>query len=376
MGKSDLPQSRFQSSRLSRLLKVGKSLAVATGHLAAEKVSDFVKDKNDAIHELSEDVKASAARVKAAQEIIQSMGHLKGGLMKIGQMISITEDLVLPKEISSLFKSLQQHAPAMTQNELSRVFRRNFQDLPEKVFKSFDYSPIAAASIGQVHRATLHSGEEVAVKIQYPDIVNAIKSDLQNIDQLDRLFGAIFPSKPHIRPMLEELKNTLIDECNYHKELENLNFFRNAFDREFNGKVKIPKTFEAFSTLEILTTELVKGSSFEETLSWPQQDRDSLGEITYNSFLFSFFSLNALHTDPQNGNYLFNKDQIIIMDFGSVKFFSQEFVRYYTGILISIEKHDMRLFRVCALNLRMIRENDSAEYIQKQFDLIDRKSVV
>ena len=171
---------KFKSSQLGRLTKLGKSIVVATGHLAI----DAVKNKTQEI--ISQNDKASelTRKISATKEIVQSMGELKGALMKLGQMISITEDLVLPPEISALFRELQKSSPPMSQNDLNSVFLKGFGKLPNEMFKSFDMLPMAAASIGQVHKAQTFEGQDVAVKVQYPKIVEAIKNDFKNYFKL------------------------------------------------------------------------------------------------------------------------------------------------------------------------------------------------
>lgn len=355
----------MKTTRLSRLLKMGTTLAKVSGNYAL----DTFKEKAQELSEKKEELEGQAKRVKAAVEIIRSMGELKGGLMKIGQMLSVTEDLILPKEISHLFKTLQKSAPAMPQEKVAEVFRQDFGKRPEEIFKSFDWNPLAAASIGQVHRAELKSGEEVAVKVQYPKIVQAIKGDLKNLKQLDQMVALLFPNRPNIQTTLQELKSSLLAECDYQKEVGELNKFRGLYAEEFK-QIIIPRAYEEFSSTQILTMDYLQGDSFEETLHYSQKERDELGEILYQSFLFSFFQKRTLHTDPQNGNYLFGRGKIMMLDFGSTREFPLEFVEKYALLVYAVEVADQGLFRKAVLALDLLQATDDSEQFEQLFHFI------
>lgn len=354
---------KFKSSRLSRIATLGGTIAKVGGQIAL----DFAKEKSGQIIEKSldkaEKVHATAQQIKAAQQLILSMGELKGGFMKVGQMLSITEDLILPKEISELFKTLQKDSPKMSSFEIDQVFLNEFKKSPNEVFKSFNYEAIAAASIGQVHKAILHDGTEVAVKVQYPKIADAVKSDLQNIHQLDKLLKIIFPDKPHIDHILKEIKETMLNECDYRLEAKNIEHFQETFKGFPN--IIIPKVFKEYSNEKILTTEYMCGDHFDETVYYDQKDKDFLGKILYESYLFAFFNKKMLHTDPQEGNYLFHKDKIIMFDFGSVKYFEDEFVEHYALMTKAISENDIKLYRISTEYLNVTQSHYDDETIKK-----------
>ena len=187
---------------------------------------DRLERRVDQISKKKKEIDELRHKVAAAREIIKQMSHLKGALMKLGQMISITEDLILPPEVSKLFRELQKSAPPMSDKDIDNVFAQSFEKKPEELFERFNRTPIAAASIGQVHRAITKKGENVAVKVQYPKIVNAIKSDFKNINQLKKLLLLLFPKAPNVDNYLEELKRTLLLECDYKLEAQNIDWFR------------------------------------------------------------------------------------------------------------------------------------------------------
>lgn len=343
------------TSKFSRLSKLGLAGLKAGSELTMGKIKSLDQD---------------LSRLRATQELIKTVGEMKGGPMKVAQMLSITEDLVLPPEVTKLLKSLQHDAPPMPEPDLQKMFQKNFGKKPEEIFGEFNPIPFAAASIGQVHLAKLKSGEEVAVKVQYPNIKIAVENDLQSIDHLDYLIGLIYPKKPNVADMISELKRTLVLECDYQNEKREMIFFRELFLQEFSDSIYVPKVYEEFSTNEILVTEFIRADKFENTLRYSQDEKDYLGNLMYESFLYSFFNKQALHTDPQSGNFLFRKKQIIILDFGSTKHFSNDFVDNYAALCASIKLNDKNLLKKILVELNINCIEDTSEEFERSEKLI------
>ncbi len=350
---------KLVSGRIERLSKLGVKLAKATGKLA----------KGHLI--ANQEASKVLSKIEASKEIIEAMGELKGAFMKIGQMLSLTEDMVLPDEVSSLFKKLQKEAPPMTEKELNNVFLEEFQKLPEELFDLFERKPMAAASIGQVHRAILKTGEEVAIKIQYPNIQQAIKNDFKNVKAIERIFKLLLPNLPEIKDTIEEIKDSIINECDYELEANEARFFKKTLEAEFNN-IKVPSVFDKYSSKRILTLELMRGDSFDDTLKYSQSDRNKLGQTLFDSYMYSLYQLNRIHSDPQNGNYLFDQDKIIILDFGSTKTFTEEFVLLYLRLLLSIEKNNFEQYREITINLGLCLDSDSEEFFKEHFEFVSR----
>lgn len=355
----------FKSGKLSRFLSLGAGLSKATAQLALDaaknKAQDYL-DKNPEARDL-------AFKIKASKEIIQTMGELKGAMMKLGQMISISEDLILPKEISDLFRDLQKNSPSMPEAEVKKMIYLNFKKSPEDLFLEFDLKPVASASIGQVHKARLHTGEVVAVKIQYPKIVNAIKHDFQNLHKIDRLVHLLYPNKPNIDNMIAELRTSLMQECDYLHEMEEMRFFKEQYKDHF-PMIQIPTVHPEFCTEQILTMEWVEGDSFEQTLHYTEEEKNFLGTSMYESFLFSLWQLKKLHTDPQNGNYLFKRDKIIMLDFGSTRQFDHDFIVDYTGLMMTLENERPDIYSLIAKKLDMFKPDEDEETLSRHYDII------
>jgi len=358
---------KFVSHRLGRISKFGKSLAKASGHMAHA----VAKDRFSQLTSKANEVKSMAQRVAAAKEIVMTMGELKGALMKLGQMISITEDMILPPEITAIFTQLQKDAPAMSDEELDEVFLSGFGKRPEAIFKEFSRKPIAAASIGQVHRGMLDNGEIVAIKVQYPKIVQAIKYDISNIDRLKKVLLAIFPGLPNVDSYLYELKRSLLEECDYEAEMQSLEFFRER-SREAFPNIKIPKVYREFSCKSVLTMEFIEGDSFLESKDYPQDVRDKLAQLLYDYHNFCFYELRKVHSDPQYGNYLFTKDSICLLDFGSVRSFDKDFVSKYIDLLKSIEERDLVKYKRTLIHFGFFEDSDEDKLFEDHLEMVHK----
>ena len=349
----------IKTTKIARLTKMGTTLAKATGKF-------FVKKTFDRTVKEARDLKV---KIDVAKDIVQSMGELKGAFMKMGQMLSISDDLILPPEISELFKELQKDAPPMPRSDLDKVFLNSFGKIPEGLFKSFDRTPLAAASIGQVHKAVLPSGEKVAVKVQYPNILKATQNDFKNIDQIKKFFSLIFPGVVDVTNLVTEMKRSLLQECDYVKERSEMASFKSSFAKDFPN-IHVPETFEAFCSESILTMEFLEGDDFEESLKYSQEERDFLGQLLFDSYIYSLFKKRRIHSDPQNGNYFFSKNNIKLLDYGSTREFPADFVKRYAAILLAMEEDDFALYKKVIIDLGVFIKTDSEELFQRHFELI------
>lgn len=341
---------KFRSSKISRLTGLGKALTKAGGQLLIDKVESTQSAQN-------------IRKIKAAKEIVESMGELKGAVMKLGQMLSITEDLALPNEVVVLFKKLQMSAPSVPYEQMREVIKNELGDYPESLFKKIDTTPLASASIGQVYKATTKEDVEVVLKVQYPNIEEAIKSDLSNLDRLTSLFKIVFPNTPDLKPILEELSASIINECDYTQELENIELFKNTYRHHSNIKFQNP--IKEFSAKKVLCTEFIQGEHYDNTQNYSQEIKDILGKTFYEFHLDQLFSSNLMHTDPQNGNYIFDGETVYILDCGSIKKFDEDFLMSYALLTYSIRNEHKKYFIKALLNLGVINESDSPELINQ-----------
>lgn len=258
---------------------------------------------------------------KASRRVRDELGALKGAVMKLGQLLSMQSDS-LPEAAIRELAALQMKAPGMHASLARAQFKASLGKYPDEVFREFDAEPFAAASLGQVHRATTRSGECVAVKIQYPAIRSAIENDftlLRSATLPGRLTG-------HIpKGLIEEFQKGFLEETDYVREADNIEFFRERL-RDL-AYLTIPRVYRELSTDRVLTMSYVEGEILGDFLKRkpPAAVRDLIGTRLLEMQNTQLHRLKAVHADHHPGNYLFRPDgRIGLVDFGCVKRFSFE----------------------------------------------------
>jgi len=279
----------------------------------------------------------SATKDEIAQEIAESLGELKGLMMKVGQMASYV-DFTLPDSARKTLAKLQDSTPPMKPDLIESLIEKELGQPPSKIFKDFSPNPLASASIGQVHWGKLHNGQEVAIKVQYPEIAKVMKSDLANVSLLEKFSFVINPAQEK-GVVLEEIRERFMDECDYKLEAKHQEHFRNLFSDV--PEVVIPKVEFGYSTKKVIVTHYHKGLRFADFLeSSSQAEKNKAGEIIWNMVIKSIFKYHIFNCDPHPGNYLFDQGRVIFLDFGCVKKFEQDFIDQWRGIAHSILADD------------------------------------
>ena len=257
--------------------------------------------------------------LRTAQDVADTLGTMKGVLMKIGQLASYVDDGIAPPARRILGR-LQDSVPPMSPELAAGVIEAELGATPERIFKEWDPLPIAAASIGQVHRAITADGQAVAVKVQYPGIAETIAADLGNVALIRSLLKMAVPSQD-VTALIEELRERISEELDYVREAENQRRFAAHFDG--HPTARVPKIIDELSTARVLTSELAAGARFGEMLHWSQEEKDLAAETIYRFTFRSLYELRAFNGDPHPGNYLFEPGgQVTFLDFGLVKHFT------------------------------------------------------
>lgn len=253
-----------------------------------------------------------------AQELVETLGRLKGASMKVGQLASFIDAGVLPPEVRDTYQtvlgSLRDAAPPMKPRLVKEVFRRELDADPAELYASFDPKPVAAASLGQVHLATLRDGREVAVKIQYPGIEAAIRSDLALTTAVKPLVPLLAPGLD-VHDAIEEVRTRVLEECDYILEAENLDTLAGYY--EGHPFVWVPRSVPEVSSQRILTMEWAAGKPFSHLKKLPQAGRDRIGEILFRFYYGSLHRYGFTSADPHPGNYFLMEDgRMAFFDFG------------------------------------------------------------
>ncbi len=272
-------------------------------------------------------------QLQTAADVTNSLGNMKGAMMKIGQMASYL-DTGLPDHVRQTLASLQHDAPPMAPELVSEQIETELGAKPEDLFAEWDDQPIASASIGQVHRAITREGKAVAVKVQYPGVAEAMDSDLKNADWVFRSMSVLFPGVDP-EPVVAELKERLIEELDYTAEARNQRHFNSYFDK--HPYITVPAVIDAYSTGKILTTELATGSRFSEVLSWSDDEQNMAAETLFRFSFGAIYRLHAFNGDPHPGNYLFNPGgQVTFLDFGLVKRFKADETSLFEDLILEM----------------------------------------
>lgn len=317
--------------------------------------------------------------MRTAEQIAETLGHMKGALMKVGQMASYL-DQGLPDHVRTVLAQLQQNAPPMSAELAAGVIIEELGAAPEVVFAEWDPVPIASASIGQVHRAMTHDGRAVAVKVQYPGIARAIASDLDNAGLLFAGLGQLFPGLEH-RSIVAELRERLVEELDYAQEARNQDLF--GLHYRDHPYIHVPEVFHELSTARVLTTELADGVEWDEVLTWSQQEKNLTAETIYRFAFGSLFGLAAFNGDPHPGNYLFRPGgQVTFLDFGLVKRFTPEELEDFGEMIrhIVIDPVPAR-FRATVERLGLlprgleVTDEEVFEYLRHFYDFVEADGV-
>ena len=319
---------KINGSWVSRALRSTTTAARVASRLAGSSLRSLVVS-NARANEIKR-----ATEIAMARELADSLGELKGLLMKVGQMASYV-DFAAPEHVRDVLKKLQDDTRPMSADTVDSVFQQAMGDTPDRIFASFCRRPFAAASIGQVHEATLADGTRVAVKVQYPGIRRVLEADLRNLAAIERLVGSYFPANDS-RALLGELGDRLLEECDYVHEAE----CQEAFRRAFAGtpRVVIPRVHSDLSTDRILTTDYVDGRGFDSfARSADQASKNGAGEVIFHVVMQSIFQHGILNADPHPGNYVFlpNGD-VAFLDFGCVKRFPVPFLQRWRRFALAV----------------------------------------
>lgn len=276
-------------------------------------------------------------QLRTAADVARTLGEMKGALMKIGQMASYL-DHGLPEPLRLALTQLQSEAPPMSAELAARTITEELGRPPQDLFLEWDPVPIAAASIGQVHRAITTDGRAVAVKVQYPGVADAIAADLGNADLLFGALGLAFPGLDP-DPITAELRTRITEELDYRQEARNQQLFADYYAG--HPFIHIPSVLAELSTGRVLTSELVTGSTFAEAVTWDERERDLIGETMFRFVFGSLYRLRAFNGDPHPGNYLFHGDgRVTFLDFGLVRRFSDEEMANFQRMITEMVLND------------------------------------
>ena len=336
-----IPTSRFQ--RAGKFINTGAKVG-----------GNYIKYYGKRI--LSGEDDQDGLQCSNADDIYSALSNLKGGALKIAQMMSMDQG-ILPKQYTEKFSQAQYSAPPLSYPLVSKTFKQFFGKSPTELFDNFTKNAVAAASIGQVHQAE-KDGKKLAVKVQYPGVADAINSDLRIVKPLVCTLFNI--SSRELDHYLEEVKGRLIEETDYELELKRSEEISAACSHLEN--LIFPKYFPELSSTRVLTMEWLEGEHLDQFLQTnPSQEiRNKVGQGLWDFYQFQIHELKQLHADPHPGNFLIKEDgRIGVIDFGCVKVLGEDFYNAYFQLMEPGVSDDNAAFVSLLSELKFLLPTDS-----------------
>jgi predicted unusual protein kinase regulating ubiquinone biosynthesis (AarF/ABC1/UbiB family) len=340
-------EMKIPKGRARRSAKLGSALGGQAARYAGTKAAGLARSEEEAAEKLE------ARHLETALKMVATLGEMKGAAMKIGQLASFIDTEFLPPEYAELYQAelakLRTSAPPMPWDRVSKVIEDEYGEPVSEHFSEFEPEAFAAASIGQVHRAKLLDGRDVAVKIQYPGVAEALESDMRNAGVLVRLAKALAPGLD-AKSVAEELRERVLEELDYEYEAQN----QRVFSRAYRGHpfIYVPDVITRLSRRRVLVTEFVDGIGFEEVKQLDDEERSRFGEIVFRFCFGSIYHLQHFNADAHPGNYLLMPDgKIAFLDFGMTKHLDKDQIELEITALEAIFDGDPERLRVALHDL-------------------------
>ncbi len=296
---------------------------------------------------------ADRARIQSAEDAAQLLGNMKGVFMKVGQIVSFAHD-ALPEQARIALQGLQKDAPPMSFALVRALLEKELGGDLATRFKHVDEGPLAAASIGQVHRARLRDGSDVVVKVQYPGVDAAIAGDLAALDRMGRVIGMLNPAFDSAS-LLAELRARVVEELDYRQEARNQALFRRLW--EGHPLIRVPRVHADHTTRRVLTQEYVRGFGFYDYVKVANEREKRIASAAIADFVFdSMFCHLVYNGDPHPGNYLFHEDGgVTFIDFGCVKRFAIDSMLRLKRFFRAVLEEDRATFDELLVPIGLVR---------------------
>lgn len=354
----------LRRSRLGRAYELAKLAASVSKDIATGRATRLLRASNDA--ERARELDALLGE-QVAEEAFRVLSNLKGLALKAGQMMATSAELV-PEEyrpvVRRVLGRLYDRASSVPFERVRAVIEADLGRPLESAFERFDERPIAAASIGQVHEARLPGGERVAVKVQYPEVAEAIQGDLANLGLVKRALAPIF--RADVDRTFLDIRERIIEECDYALEAERQERFRSIWSGD--AEVRIPRVHRELSGKRTITMELASGLRLSEMAARDRAERGRAGATLYRFVYASWLRHGLLYADPHPGNFLFRPEEgtVWILDFGCIQELEPEF------LILSRRMHRAAMDGTPEVVRATFAEALEADPTEEELDLLDR----
>ncbi|NOD99610.1 AarF/ABC1/UbiB kinase family protein [Ruegeria sp. HKCCD6228] len=344
--KSSPTSLAVPTSRLVRVAGLSSMTAGIAGNVAVRALREIGRGARP-------DMRGLLMSSGNVTRIADQLSRMRGAAMKVGQLISMDAGEVLPPELADIMASLRDQAHFMPPKQLREVLNRTWGTDWRKSFKTFNVRPIAAASIGQVHRATLKDGRDVAIKVQYPGIARSIDSDIANVAALVRMSG-LLPKSFDLGPYIQEARSQLREETDYEREGRHMRHFADLLQGD--EAFEIPEFFPDWSTPEVLTMSFLEGRPIETVSDATREERNRVSEALVDLTLREVFEFGIMQSDPNFANYRYNpaNEKISLLDFGAARALQPSAIDGYMHLLRAGLREDDEQLRNAAIQLKLV----------------------
>ena len=318
-------QRAVPSGRVARLGHFGRLAAGVAGGMLSEGARRIAEGERPRMR----DMLLTPGNIG---KVADRLSHLRGAAMKLGQMISMDAGDFLPAELTQVLARLRDNAHHMPPEQLQQVLAAQWGKNWRTRFRRFEPRPIAAASIGQVHRATTHDGRELAIKVQYPGVRESIEADIDNVATLLRVSG-LLPREVDVTPLLTEAKRQLAEEADYLREGEHMVLFGCLLADD--PTVVVPTLDTEFTTDRVLAMSFIDGLPIESLMTAPQAVRDGAMASLLSLVMRELFDFGVMQTDPNFANYRFQpaSGRLVLLDFGATRAVGGDAAKAYRQLL-------------------------------------------
>ena len=353
------------SSRLSRIGRLGSLAGRIAGNVVSQGAGQLLRGEKPALSSL-------LLTPKNISNIADQLASMRGAAMKLGQLISMDAGDFLPEELAVILGRLRDDADPMPKDQLIATLNQSWGEKWQDDLLYFSFAPIAAASIGQVHKVITMDGRMLAVKVQYPGVKKSIDSDVDNVATLIKLTGLV-PKSLDINPLLQEAKTQLHQEADYVREADMLNRYRALVEstdiqNKRSNAFVIPQTFAPLTTSTVLAMDFIEAQDLDALLNEPQDVRDAVMTALMTLFFNEIFHFKLLQSDPNLANYQFKPDtkEIVLLDFGATRDVPDAISAQYQALLNSAAANDRAMMQQAAFRIGLIDESHS----QTQVDAV------
>ena len=359
-GKDD-EHKAIPTSRVGRFARMARMASGVAGGMVAEGTRQLRAGKRPKARDM-------LLTPGNARRVAEQLSTMRGAAMKVGQILSMDTGEFLPRELADILARLRSDAKYMPPEQLLQVMTEAYGADWESLFYGFEMKPLAAASIGQVHKTTSPDGRQIVLKVQYPGVAASIDSDVDNIASLLRLSG-LLPSEMDIQPLLEDAKGQLKDEADYLKEAEFLDAFGGLLAND--ERFVLPQVLPDLTRSNVLAMTYVSGSPIDSVIDLPQEERDRVMTALIELMLMELFELRMVQTDPNFANYQYRRKtgEIILLDFGATRRFKAAFVNNYKKLAAAAIAEDMARVGAAAERLGYAVGDADSEYRALVLDL-------